>query len=183
MTAGSNVLGPRPDCAASPRTVHTARILAGAGDFAAVDIGQAYRPGYLADPGRRAGIPRARCGPRWSRISRRHVVALLVQGRVERGTRNRHVIRQDRRCHCCPPLNNEPTTPTVAAVTVSGCHLTPVIRIPAQGDHGSVNAPARRRVSLAKVRTHFDVSRQPAGRRLPRPCTTSAIASTKAQLG
>jgi len=28
-------------------------------------------------------------------------------------------------------LNNEPTTPTVAAVTVSGCHLIPVIRIPA----------------------------------------------------
>jgi len=28
-------------------------------------------------------------------------------------------------------LNDEPITPAVAAVTVSGCHLIPVIRIPA----------------------------------------------------
>jgi hypothetical protein len=27
-------------------------------------------------------------------------------------------------------LNDEPITPAVAAVTVSGCHLIPVIRIP-----------------------------------------------------
>jgi hypothetical protein len=52
-------------------------------------------------------------------------------------------------------LEDEPTTPTVAAVTVSGRHLIPVIRIPALGDYGPVNALARRRVSLAKVRTHF----------------------------
>src|SRR6185437_11915716 len=59
------------------------------------------------------------------------VVAPAVDRGAERGPRNRHVIRQDRRCHCCPPLNEESTTPTVAAVTVNGCLLIPVIRIPA----------------------------------------------------
>jgi hypothetical protein len=38
-------------------------------------------------------------------------------------------------------LNDEPITPTVAAVTVSGCHVIPVIR--------------RCGVSLAKVRIRF----------------------------
>ena len=36
------------------------------------------------------------------------VVALLVQGRAERGTRNRHVIRQDRRCHAVLLITNRP---------------------------------------------------------------------------
>src|SRR4029077_2611651 len=59
------------------------------------------------------------------------VVAPAGDRGAERGPRNRHVVRQDRRCHCCPPLNEEPTTPTVAAVTVNGYHLIPVIDIPA----------------------------------------------------
>jgi hypothetical protein len=75
------------------------------------------------------------------------VVAPLVQGRAEGGARDRHVIRQDRRCHVVLLRN---ARPTVATVTVSRQSLD-------SGDRGDLtlagtsSATAPRRPSAGRT--------------------------------